>query len=145
MHIFILLLRSLLSANSGSPHLRNSFYMTSQKSPWCIHWHSLRKYAINQKGIRRPARGCKYGERAGNNTKLDEGNKTLGKIASKYFFYLQRCSESLRTHSSDDSRSLQMHSVFCVLWPAESMKRKLPFSPDSSIHSVSSTPPVHNK
>lgn len=43
------------STNSGSPHLRNSFYVTSQKSPRCIHWYSLREHASNQKAIRQKA------------------------------------------------------------------------------------------
>lgn len=45
-----------------------------------------------RKGLnRRPTRECKYGERAGNSTKLDrpfdtQGNKRLGKIATQHFF-----------------------------------------------------------
>lgn len=148
-HFFIVLLWSLLSANSGSPHLRNSFYVTSQKSPCCIRWHSLRKHASNQKGIRQKA--CKrvqiWGEgwkqhQAGSSLRYS-GKQNVRKDCYQILFYLQRCSESLRTHSSDDSRSFQRHSVVCVLWPAESKKRNLPFCPDSSIHSASSTPPVH--
>lgn len=55
MHIFILLLWSFFSANSGSPHLKNPFYVTSQES--LLHSLALshRIHVSNQKGIREKA------------------------------------------------------------------------------------------
>lgn len=89
--IFILLLQSLLSAHSGSPHLRNSFYVTSQKRKAALAGVLSGNMLAIKKGLgRRPTRGCKYGDRAANSTKQDcpfdiQGHKMLGKIATKHF------------------------------------------------------------
>lgn len=97
MHIFIMLQQSVPSANSGPPHLRNSFYLTSQKRKAGFCWHFVRKHACNLTALwesrigRRPKVKCKCGERAGNTTEQDppfntQGSAGLGKNASKHFF-----------------------------------------------------------
>ena len=153
-HIFFISMqKSLPSANTRPPHLRNSFYLTSQNSKTEFAAFSQKTYLRSDcsLGKAESTEGLKAGVNAGwglatlPNWILLLILRRVRKECYRALFYLRRPWESLRTHSSNASRSPHRHRAVRVPWFAESMERKRPICSDWSIHPVSSTPPAHRK